>query len=127
MFHCPQSIHEAIEIAIGRKTFNDCYYCLQQESSTIVHDNSYSYKLTRHVNKTKRFKPYGRNSTRVKSGSTSDIFLEHRQLQTSVSLEDHYTCDLVEVVVEIPCSNISHGDSAQLQSSNASDIPFDAK
>ena len=43
-----------------------------------------------------------------------------------MSLEDHYTCDLVEVVVEIPCSNISHGDSAQLQSSNASDIPFDA-
>ena len=43
-----------------------------------------------------------------------------------MSLEDHYTCDLVEVVVEIPCSNIFHGDSAQLQSSNASDIPFDA-
>ena len=34
LFHCPQSIHEAIEIAIGRKTFNDCHYCLQQESST---------------------------------------------------------------------------------------------
>ena len=99
---------------------------LQQESSTIVHDNWYSYKLTRHVNKTKRFKPYGRNSTRVKSVLTSDIFLEHRQLQTSVSLEDHYTCDLVEVVVEIPCSNISHGDSAQLQSSNASGEAFDA-
>ena len=71
-------------------------------------------------------KHYGKNSTRVKSVSTSDIFLEQRQLQTSVSLEDHYTCDLVKVVVEIPCSNISHGDSAQLQSSNASDIPFDA-
>ena len=71
-------------------------------------------------------KPYGRNSTRVKSVSTSYIFLEQRQLQTSVSLEDHYTCYLAEFVVEIPCSNISHGDSAQLQSSNASDIPFDA-
>ena len=42
-----------------------------------------------------------------------------------MSLEDHYTCDLVEVVVEIPCSNIYHGDSAQLQSSNASDVLFD--
>ena len=52
LFHCPQSIHEAIETAIGRKTFNDCNYCLQQESSTIVHDNSYSYKLTRHDNTT---------------------------------------------------------------------------
>ena len=126
LFYCPQSINEAIEIAIGKKTFNDCHYCLQQESSTIVHDNSYSYKLTRHVNKTKRFKPYSRNSTRVKSVSISDIHSEHKQLQTSVPLEDHYTCDLVEVVVEIPCSNISHGDSAQLQSSNASDVPFDA-
>ena len=127
LFHCPQSIHEAMEIAIGRKTFNDCHYCLQQESSIIVHDNSNSYKLTRHVNKTQRFKPYFRNSTRVKSSvSTSDIFSEHKQLQTSVSLEDHYTCDLVEVVVEIPYSNICHGDSAQLQSLNASDVPFNA-
>ena len=126
MFHCPQSIHEAIKIAIGRKNFNDCHNCLQQESSTIVHDNSYSYKLTRHVNKSQRFQLYDRKSTRVKSISRSDIFSEHTQLQASVSLEDHYTCDLVEVVVEIPCSNISHGDSAQLQSSNASDIPFDA-
>ena len=127
LFHCPQNIHEAIEIAIGRKTFNDCHYCLQQESSIIVHDNSNSYKLTRQVNKTQRSKPYIRNSTRVKSSvSTSDIFSEHKQLQTSVSLEDHYTCDLVEVVVEIPCSNICHGDSAQLQSSNASDVPFNA-
>ena len=127
LFHCPQSIHEAIEIAIGRKTFNDCHYCLQQESSAIVHDNSNSYKLTRHVNKTQRFKPYYKNSTRVKSSVLiSEIFSEHRQLQTSVSLEDHYTCDLVEVVVEIPSSNVSHGDSAQLQSSNASEVPFDA-
>ena len=99
---------------------------MQQESSTVAHDNSYSYKLTRHVNKTKRFKPYGKKSTRVKLVSTSDIFLENRQLQTSVSFEDHYTCDLVEVVVEIPCSTISHGDSAQLQSSNASEVLFDA-
>ena len=126
LFHCPQSIHEAIDIAKGRKTFNDCHYCLQQERSTMVHDNSYSYKLNRHVNKTKRFKPYGRNSTTVKSVSTSDMFLEPRQLQTSVSLEDHYTCELVEVVVEIPCSYISNGESAQLQSSNASEVPFDA-
>ena len=43
-----------------------------------------------------------------------------------MSFEDHYTCDLVEVVVEIPCSTISHGDSAQLQSPNASEVPFDA-
>ena len=43
-----------------------------------------------------------------------------------MSFEDHYTCDLVEVVVEIPCSSISHGDSAQLQSSNASEVLFDA-
>ena len=71
-------------------------------------------------------KHYGRNSTRVKSLSTSDIFLTQRQLQISVSLEDHYTCDLVEVAVEIPCSYTSHGDSAQPQSSNASAIPFDA-
>ena len=124
MLHCPQSIHKAIEIARGRKNFNDCHYCLQQESSTIVNGNSYSYKLTRRVNKTHRFKPYDRNSTRVKlSVSISDIYSEHRQLQTSVSLEDHYTCDLVEVV-EILC-NIYHGNSAQLQSSNASGVPFD--
>ena len=128
LFHCPQSIHKAIEIARGRKNFSDCHYCLQQESSTLVNGNSYSYKLTRHVNKTHRFKPYDRNtcSTRVKlSVSISDIYSEHRQLQTSVSLEDHYTCDLVEVV-EIPCSNIYHGNSAQLQSPNASGVPFDA-
>ena len=43
-----------------------------------------------------------------------------------MSIEDHCTCDLVEVVVEILCSNVSHGDSSQLQSSNASDIPLDA-
>ena len=58
LFHCPQSIHEAIEIAIGRKTFNDCHYCLQQESSTIAHDKSYSYKLARHVNNSQKFQPY---------------------------------------------------------------------
>ena len=52
LFHCPQSIREAIETAIGRRTFNDCNYCLQPESSTIVHNNSYSYKLTRHYNET---------------------------------------------------------------------------
>ena len=67
-----------------------------------------------------------KKSTRVKSISRSDIFSEHKQLQTSVSLEDHYTCDLVEFVVEIPCSNISHCDSVQLHSSNVSDVPFDA-
>ena len=80
LFHYPQSIHEAIEIAIGSKTFNDCHYCLQQESSTIEYDYSYSYKITRHGNKTKRFKPNDRNSTRVKSILRSDIYSEHKQL-----------------------------------------------
>ena len=126
LFHCPQSIHEAIEIAIRRKTFNACHNCSQQEISTIAHGKSYSYKLARHVNKYQRLQPYDRKSARVKSISRSDIFSEHKQLQTSVSLEDHYTCDLVEVVVEIPCSNIYHCDSAQLQSPNASYVPFDA-
>ena len=41
LFHCPQSIHKAIEIATGRKTFNDCHYCLQQECTTKAHDKSY--------------------------------------------------------------------------------------
>ena len=55
------------------------------------------------------FKPcavsYRKPCTKDRSRSLADVLLENRQLQSSVSSEDHYAWDLVEVAVEIACSN----------------------
>ena len=83
--------------------------------SNLLHynsDNSH-FKLTKHTNKNQRFKPYPVskcNTIKQKcknkmSLSLTDVLLEHTQLRTSVSFEDHFTWDLVDVVVEIPDPN----------------------
>ena len=50
------------------------------------------------------------------SRSPADVLLEHRQLQASVSSEDHYASGLIEVDVEIPYAKICHESSTQYQS-----------
>ena len=50
------------------------------------------------------------------SRSLAGVLLEHRQLQTSVSSENHYAWDLLEVVVEVPYANKCHESSTQQQS-----------
>ena len=56
--------------------------------------------------------------TKDRPWSLAEVQQEHRQLQSSVSSEDHYAWDLVEVVVEIPCSDACNGVSTQPQLSH---------
>ena len=129
MFHCPQSLQEAIDIAIDRTTFSDCFVCEQNSKCNAhetelrhEHSNKSYYKLTKQMNNAHRFKPYAvscrKTCTKNRPRSLAVVQQEHRQLQSSVSSEDHYAWDLVEVVVEIPCSDTCNGASTQQQLSH---------
>lgn len=52
----------------------------------------------------------------------TDVLLEHRQLKTSIASENHHAWDLVEVVVEIPCSGKYTEVSTQQQLSSVQTI-----
>ena len=128
-FHSPSTLQDAIDIALEKKVFSDCFTC-RQHSKYDLANNVYSTgsciinKLARHAIKTQRYKPYDlcqikcnrKPCTKSASRSLADVLLEHRQLQTSVSSEDHYAWDLVEVVVEIPYASKCHTSSTQQQS-----------
>ena len=99
--------------------------------SSYEYSNACSYKLARQSNKNQRFKPYDFSKAQsyrkpcaeYGSRSLADVLQEHRHLQTSVSSEDHYVWDLVEVVVEIPYSNECHENSTQQQTSYVQTTP----
>lgn len=132
-FHSPSTLQDAIDIALEKKVFSDCFIC-RHHSKYDLSNNVYSTescseaysinKLARHANKTIRYKPYKvrqikcnrKPCMKYASRSLADVLLEHRQLQTSVSSEDHYAWDLVEVVVEIPYANKCNESSTQQQS-----------
>ena len=137
LFHCPCSLQEAIDIAIERKTFSDCHVCRQNSKYNLFHNvhateprydqsNKCYYKLTKQTTKNHRFKPYAvskvhsyrKACTKFRPRPLAEVQQEHRQLQSSVSSEDHYAWDLVEVVVEIPCSDTCNGVSTQHQLSH---------
>ena len=137
LFHCPCSLQEAIDITIERKTFSDCNVCRQNSKYNLFHNvhaieprhnqsNKCYYKLTKQTTKNHRFKPYvvskahsdRKACTKVRPRSLAEVQQEHRQLQSSVSSEDHYAWDLVEVVVEVPCSDKCFGVSTQQQLSH---------
>ena len=98
MFHCPQSLQEAIDIAIDSTTFSDCFVCEQNSKCNAhetelrhEHSNKSYYKLTKQTNNTQRFKPYAascKTCTKDRPRSLAEVQQEHRQLQLSVSSED---------------------------------------
>ena len=134
MYHCPQSLQEAIDIAIDRTTFSDCFVCEQNSKCNAhatelrhEHSNKSYNKLTKQTNNTHRFEPYAvscrKTCTKDRPVSLAEVQQEHRQLQLSVSSEDHYAWDLVEVVVEDPCSDTCNGIPTQQQLSHVQSKP----
>ena len=105
MFHCPQSLQEAIDIAMDRTKFSDCFVCEQNSKCNAhetklrhEHSNKSYYKLTKQTNNSQRFNHYAvsklhscrKECTNNKSMSLVDVLIEHNQLKTSFSSEDHY-------------------------------------
>ena len=116
---------------------SDSFICWHHSKYSDLSNNAYkteSYyeyldayninKLARYVIKTQRYKSYDLSQIKCNrkpcmkyaSRSLADVLLEHRQLQASVSSEDHYASGLIEVVVEIPYAKICHKSSTQYQS-----------
>ena len=105
---------------VNMTSLNNAYKTDSFYEYSDVHNTN---KLARHVNKTQRYKPY--NAYKIKcnrkpcikyaSRSLADVLLEHRQLQTSVSSEDYYAWDFVEVVVEVLYANKCHESSTKQQ------------
>lgn len=123
LFHCPHTLQEAIDIALERKTFNGCDICSQHYKynisdicSNLPRCNSSDLKaVTSYSRKTQRYKPYNLNQVKntctkshlryckaYQSVTLFGVLEEHKQLQTLVSTEQHYACDLVEIIVEVP-------------------------
>ena len=119
-------MQDTIDIALEKKVFSDCFISRQHSKYDVAHnvystESCISNKLARHAIKTQRYKPYDlcqikcsrESSIKYASRSVADVLLEPRQLQISVSSEDHYAWDLVEVVV---CKTKCHEISIQQQS-----------
>ena len=89
------------------------------------HSNKSYCKLTKQTNNTQRFKPYAiscrKTCTKDRPRSLAEVQQEYRQLQ--LSSEDHFAWDLVEVVVEIPCSDTFNGIPTQQQLSHVQSKP----
>ena len=114
LYHVPNSIEEAIDIALGREIFSGCYTCSQNHKYNVLDQTPFlqtnktsCYKLKTHNTKIHRSKPYKKNhetNYKCKAHPTHILFgvrNELKQIQSFVSSEQR-NCHLTEVVVETP-------------------------
>ena len=108
-------LEEATAIVLGHKTFDDCHVCNENKSSySLPRPKSGNLKTTRNNIKLHKCKPYSQNHVKTfcternlsgKACQLNTLFValqEHKQLQTSVSTEQHHVFDLLQVTVEVP-------------------------
>lgn len=112
--HKPETLQEAIDIALERKKFKNCLVCSNCCSFNTTHENTSRYvcltnlQPAKHTKKKTRFKPYDKSKPCLdnRSKTSADVLKEHTRLQKIVSSEEYYAWDLVEVIVEVPSSNV---------------------
>ena len=68
LYHCPNSIEDTINIALGREIFSGCYTCSQNHKYNVLDqplflqtNKTSCYKPNTHNTKIHRFKPYKKN------------------------------------------------------------------
>ena len=114
-FHLPHTLEEAIAIVLGHKTFDDSHVCNENKSPySLPRPKSGNLQAIRNNIKLHKCKPYRQNHVKTlcternlsgKAYQPNTLFValqEHKQLQSSVSTEQHHVFDLLEVIVEVP-------------------------
>ena len=102
LYHCPNSIENAIDIALGREIFSGCYTCSPNHKYNVLNqilflqtNKTSCYKLNTHNTKIHRSKPYKKNHDTIykcKAHPTHILFgvgNELKQLQSFVPTEQH--------------------------------------
>ena len=126
LYHCPNSIKEAIDIALGHEIFSGCCTCSHNQKYNVLDETFFlqtnktsSYKLNTqntNIHRSKPFKKKHDTNYKCKGHPTHILFgvcNELKQLQSFVSTERDNDCHLTEVVVEIPlCVSKAHNSEA---------------